>query len=415
MFLSDLALDDFRSYHHLVMSLEPGVTAFVGRNGQGKTNIVEAIAFLATFASHRVGTDAALVRQGTGGAMVRAKVHRGGRPDVLELEIVSGKANRARLNRGQVPRARDLMGIVQTVVFAPEDLELVRGEPAARRTFLDQLAAMRHPRLAGVRADLDKVVRQRGALLRRMQARHRRGQEVDESLLEPWDVQLADLSAQVTAARCAAAAALRPHVQEVYHRVSDGQGIPRLTLEASLLKAEGHEGFDPRVLGADDETGALARAEVEGLEAELMDVDAARERLLAALSAHRGREIQRGVNLVGAHRDELTLMLGTLPVKGYASHGETWSYALALRLASLQLLREENRDEGIGDPILVLDDVFAELDTHRRERLAALVADVEQVFLTAAVAQDVPASLAGARFDVADGHVTRVDEEASDG
>lgn len=413
MHLSDLALDDFRSYRHLVLALEPGVTTFVGRNGQGKTNIVEAVNFLATFASHRVGADTALVRQGTGGAMVRAKVHAGGRPDVVEIEIVAGKANRARLNRGQVPRARDLLGVVRTVMFAPEDLELVRGDPSVRRRFLDELATMLHPRLAGVRADLDRVVRQRGALLRQMQARHRRGQDIDDSALEPWDLQLADLSAQVTAARAGVVAALRPHLSQAYHTVARGQGEPHVALAARLLRAEGVADPDPAALGADGEAGEEARRAIAAHEAALADTDASRERLLAALSAAHGREIARGVNLVGAHRDEFTLGLGTLPVKGYASHGETWSYALALRIASLEMLRDQ--DEGLGDPILILDDVFAELDEHRRERLATLVADVEQVFVTAAVPDDVPTSIGGARFRVEDGAVTRLEDPADSG
>lgn len=357
MHISDLALDDFRSYRHLHVVFGPGATVFVGRNGQGKTNIVEAINFLATFSSHRVGVDRALVRQGTGGAMVRAKVHGGGRPDIVELEIVAGKANRARLNRGQVPRARDLMGIVRTVMFAPEDLSLVRGDPSERRRFLDELATMRYPRMAGVRADLDKVVRQRGALLKQMQARQKRGQDVDVTVLEPWDVQLADLSAQVTAARAEIVQALRPHLSDAYHAVALGQGEPHVALAARLLRAEGVAEPDPAVLGADSAEGEAARGQVAAQEAALMDVGGARERMLAALSAAHKREIQRGVNLVGAHRDELLLNLGTLPVKGYASHGETWSYALGLRLASLEMLRAH--DDGVGDPILILDDVFA--------------------------------------------------------
>lgn len=409
MYVSDLALDDFRSYPHLVLQLEPGVTTFVGRNGQGKTNIVEALAYLATFSSHRVGADTALVRQGTPGAMVRAKVVRGGRPDVVEVEIVAGKANRARVNRAPVARAREAMGYVQTVMFAPEDLELVRGDPSVRRRFLDELATMLSPRLAAVRADLDKVLRQRGALLKNLQGRRRRGEAVDDAVLEPWDLQLAEYSAEVTAARCRVMQGLRPHLTEHYRIVSDDQGTPRLDLRAGLLAAEGHPAPDAAVLGDAGAAGEAARAEAEAAEDALRDVPGARERLLTALADAHPREIERGVNLVGAHRDDLVLTLGTLPAKGFASHGETWSYAVALRLASLHLLRAENRDDGIGDPILVLDDVFAELDERRRARLTGLVRDVEQVLITAAVGADVPAELAGTRFEVEGAQVTRVE------
>ena len=408
MYVSDLALDDFRSYPHLVLQFGPGVTTFVGRNGQGKTNIVEALAYLATFSSHRVGADSALVRQGTPGAMVRAKVIRGGRPDVVEVEIVAGKANRARVNRAPVSRARDAMGYVQTVLFAPEDLELVRGDPAARRRFLDELATMLSPRLAAVRADLDRVLRQRGALLKQFQARRRRGDSLDVAALEPWDLQLSEFSAEVTAARACVVAGLRPHLTENYRIVSDDQGAPRLDLRAGLLAAEGHPAPDAALL-ADVEGGVEARAAAAAAEDGLRDVPAARTRLLEAIRAAHEREIERGLNLVGAHRDDLVLSLGTLPAKGFASHGETWSFALALRLASLHLLREENQGDGLGDPVLVLDDVFAELDERRRARLTELVRDVEQVFITAAVGADVPAELADARFTVDDGQVTRAE------
>ena len=387
MYVANLSLHDFRSYEELVLALDPGVTAFVGDNGQGKTNIVEAIAYLGTFASHRVASDTALVRHGTGGAVIRAKAVRGGRESLVELEIVAGRANRARLNRAPVSRTRDVLGIVRSVVFAPEDLELVKGDPQARRRFLDELLVLLTPRLAGVRSEYDKILRQRGALLKSAGAARRRGGAPAElSTLDVWDGHLAAAGAELTAARVQLLQLLRPHVQQDYEEVSSGQGQAVLSYRCALLGLNG-----------DGEADAEQ-------EAALQDVPALTERLVTAMAQVRDKELDRGVSLIGPHRDDLVLTLGGLPAKGYASHGESWSFALALRLASYQVLREAGDD---GDPILILDDVFAELDVRRRERLAAMVGKAQQVLLTAAVADDVPAGLDGARFAVAGGEVTR--------
>ena len=385
MFVSNLSLHDFRSYTELVLALDPGVTAFVGHNGQGKTNIVEAVAYLGTFSSHRVASDAALVRHGTGGAVVRAKANRGGRETLVELEIVAGKANRARLNRAPVSRTRDVLGIVRSVVFAPEDLELVKGDPQARRRFLDDLLVLLTPRLAGVRSEYDKILRQRGALLKTAGAARRRGTSPDLSTLDVWDRHLAAAGAEITAARIDLLHSLRPRTAQAYEQVSSGQG-------------EAHLGYRSALLGLDGE-GEATPDEEEAL----TDVVALEERLVEAMARVRGKEIDRGVSLVGPHRDDLVLTLGGLPAKGYASHGESWSYALALRLASFEVLS----DDDDGGPVLILDDVFAELDVRRRERLATMVGGAEQVLITAAVAEDVPESLRGARFTVAGGEVTR--------
>ncbi|QDB77967.1 DNA replication/repair protein RecF [Georgenia wutianyii] len=386
MYVSNLSLHDFRSYEELVLALDPGVTAFVGNNGQGKTNIVEAVAYLGTFSSHRVASDAALVRQGAGGAVIRAKAVRGGRETLVELEIVAGRANRARLNRSPVSRTRDVLGIVRSVVFAPEDLELVKGDPSARRRFLDDLLVLLTPRLAGVRSEYDKILRQRGALLKSAGAARRRGGSgPDLSTLDVWDGHLAAAGAQIVAARVELLRRLRPLTAQAYEEVSAGQSEARLGYRSALLAVDGE---------------GEATAEEEDA---LTDVPALTERLVAAMGALRSKEIDRGVSLVGPHRDDLVLTLGGLPAKGYASHGESWSYALALRLASFEVLKEDDD----GGPILILDDVFAELDVRRRERLAAMVAGAEQVLLTAAVPEDVPEALAGARFTVAGGQVTR--------
>jgi len=386
MYVSHLTLHDFRSYASAEVALEPGVTAFIGRNGQGKTNLVEAIDYLSRLASHRVASDAPLVRAGAQSAVVRAAVVRDGRTAVLEVELNPGRSNRARINRSPLPRARELVGLVRTVVFSPEDLTLVKGDPGDRRRFLDDLLVLRTPRLAGVRADYDRVLRQRNSLLKTAGAA-RRGSSSQESALSTlgvWDAHLARTGGELLAERLALVDALRPYVGKAYETVARGATRDDADVEY-------RPSFD---LGAHTRREDLTEA------------------LLAEVERRRGDELDRGVSLVGPHRDELLLTLGhgpapadepgRLPVKGYASHGESWSFALALRLASYDLLRADG-----DDPILILDDVFAELDSERRAQLADLVAGAEQVLVTAAVAADVPAALAGVRYAVGDGEVVR--------
>jgi len=388
--VSHLVLHDFRSYAAADVPLEPGATAFIGRNGQGKTNLVEAIDYLSRLSSHRVATDAPLVRAGADHAVIRASVVKDGRTAMLEVELNPGRSNRARINRSPLPRARELVGLVRTVVFSPEDLTLVKGDPSDRRRFLDDLLVLRTPRLAGVRADYDRVLRQRNSLLKTMGAarrggRGRDGQESAIATLAVWDDHLARTGAELLAERVALVDQLRPYVGKAYETVARGasRDDAEITYRPSF---ELPPGADRAALG---------------------------EALLAELERRRGDELDRGLSLVGPHRDELQLTLGhapgdgaggeaRLPVKGYASHGESWSFALALRLASYDLLRSDG-----DDPILILDDVFAELDTERRAQLADLVAGAEQVLVTAAVAADVPEALAGVRYAVANGEVTR--------
>jgi DNA replication and repair protein RecF len=378
--IAHLSLHDFRSYPEVEVALGPGVTAFVGRNGQGKTNLVEAVDYIARLASHRVAGDAPLVRFGTDSAVVRAAVVRDGREAVLEVQINPGRSNRARVNKSPLPRARDLLGLVRTVLFSPEDLALVKGDPSERRRFLDDLLVLRTPRFSGVRADYDRVLKQRNSLLKTAGLARRQGSARAESALATlgvWDSHLARSGAELLAARLTLVDELRPYVAAAYEAVAQGASRSDATMsyKPSLQLSTGPEdsAYDREVLAA---------------------------ALLAEVERRRDEEIDRGVSLVGPHRDDLTLMLGPLPVKGYASHGESWSMALALRLASYDLLRA-----GGDDPILILDDVFAELDTDRRERLAELVAGAEQVLVTAAVPDDVPPALAGARLDVVDGKV----------
>ena len=374
MHLAHLSLTDFRSYASAELPLDAGVTAFVGPNGQGKTNLVEAVGYLATLDSHRVASDAPLVRAGAERAVVRGSVVRDSRSMLIELEINPGKANRARVNKSPVPRPREVLGILRTVLFAPEDLALVKGDPSERRRFLDDLLVARTPRLAAVRSDYDRVLKQRNALLKTAGLARRSGGP-DLRTLDVWDAHLSRAGAELLAARVELVEAIRPLVDKAYAAVAHGSTSTSVEYVASL-----------------------------GAEVALQpDRDVLAAALQAALAGVRSEELERGITLVGPHRDELLLKINDLPARGYASHGESWSLALALRLGSYDLLCADG-----GEPVLILDDVFAELDVDRRDRLASLVAPAEQVLITAAVAADVPEALAGARVDVMGGEVRRV-------
>ncbi|MGM0385157.1 MAG: DNA replication/repair protein RecF [Actinomycetota bacterium] len=389
MYVSDLALSDFRNYHEAVVALHDGVVTLVGANGQGKTNLVEAIAYLSTFSSHRVSADAALVRSGASGAVVRARVVAGGRSTLVELEIIAGRANRARVNRAPA-RTRDVLGVVRTVVFAPEDLALVKGDPSDRRRYLDDLVVTRTPRLAAVRSEYDRIVRQRSALLKSTGG-GRRGSDTLLSTLDVWDGHLAEAGAQLIAARAELVAELTPHVAASYRIVSDGAGEATMGIRSSLARAEAAGGPEGDDGGSRETDGVDPDRDILGLTS----------RMIAAMQDLRRQEMDRGVCLVGPHRDDLVLSIGDLPAKGYASHGESWSLALALRMGAFDLLAAEE-PEG-ETPILILDDVFAELDTRRRGRLADMVHRAQQVFVTAAVAEDIPEELTGQRLRVSGG------------
>ncbi|HEX5427259.1 MAG TPA: DNA replication/repair protein RecF [Pedococcus sp.] len=399
MYVRHLSVVDFRSYAAAELPLEPGTTTLVGLNGQGKTNLVEAIGYLATLSSHRVATDQPLVRFGAEQAVIRGAVVRAGRETMLELEINPGRANRARLGRAPVQRPREVLGTLRTVLFAPEDLALVKGDPGERRRFLDDLLVARQPRWAGVRGDYDKVLKQRNALLKSAQPLLRKGsrrraprpgeEPVDEArasalhTLDIWNEHLATVGSQLLYARLRLLRDLGPYLAKAYDEVSAAQSDARVAYRSSVREVA---------------AGAIAAGEVP-------ELDDLRAELLATLEEVRDREVERGVSLVGPHRDDLVLSLGDLPAKGYASHGESWSFALGLKLAAYQLLRHDLGE----DPVLILDDVFAELDAGRRERLAAMVADCEQVLITAAVDADVPTSLMGTTYAVTLGEVGRRD------
>ena len=373
MIVEQLGLKDFRNYAEVDVSLSSGANVFVGRNGQGKTNLVEAVAYLATLGSHRVSSDAPMVRDGTDAAIVRARLAHGDRGVLLELQLNRQGSNRARVNGVNV-RVAELPRYAQVVLFAPEDLQIVRGDPSARRRFADQLIVQRSPRMAAVVADYDRVLRQRTALLKSARARGVRGDAL--GTLDVWDDKLVTLGTELIEARLALASDLSEPVSQAYAAIAGADHEPRLEWALSV------GGGDP------EEGDAAAAASTAPLA----------EQFRAALATRRAAELERGLTLVGPHRDDLVLRVRGLPVKGYASHGESWSVALALRLASAEVLRAESR---LGDPVLILDDVFAELDAGRRARLAELVGGYEQVIVTSAVEEDVPDGLRA--------HVVRVE------
>ncbi|ELT45320.1 DNA replication/repair protein RecF [Arthrobacter nitrophenolicus] len=397
MYLEHLSLTDFRSYAQVDLALEPGVTVLVGYNGIGKTNLMEAIGYLATLSSHRVSSDAPLLRFGTDRALVRARLVRGDQTTILELEINAGRANRGRINRSNPVRARDLLGICQTVLFAPEDLALVKGDPANRRRFLDELLASLIPHHAATRSDYDRVLKQRNALLK--SARSGKFTSGHEATLDVWDQHMARAGAELLHARLELVERLRPHLARAYAELTDASKPADATYRSTLQNQMDDDGAPlagaPRGVPGDAVgTEDLRRLSVEQLT----------ERYVLAFAESRKKELERGISLVGPHRDELELVLGQAPAKGYASHGETWSMCLSLRLASYYVMLDDARTGGSA-PILILDDVFAELDVQRRRKLAAIVSGAEQVLVTAAVDADIPEELSGRRVKVIPGGI----------
>lgn len=388
MLVKHLALANFRNYSTADVAFSPGVNLLVGPNGQGKTNLVEAIRFMSTLSSHRVAGYLPLIRNAqpeVDQAIIRVLANHDGRDALLELELNRSSPNRARINKATAPRVRDVLGYVNTVTFAPEDLDIVKKDPSNRRAFIDELLVQVSPRFAGVFSDYDRVLKQRNTLLRTARQTGAKGTSL--STLDAWDESLIKFGSEIVAARIALVERMRPLLTEAYQAIAIANNEPQILMKSSLLG---------EAVAEDDDTDSLEHIENSN-ESEVEQL------FRSKLAQIRSRELDRGITMVGPHRDDLVLMLSDLPAKGYASHGESWSFALALRLASINLLRAETRS---GDPVLILDDVFAELDAGRRARLAELVANNEQVLITAAVGEDVPDELRAKVFNVFAGEVS---------
>ena len=366
MRVKKLALTNFRSYKSLELELDPGPTTFIGNNGSGKTNIVESLIYLAYLSSHRVSQNLPLLHLGTDQAIIRAEIERDDRTLQVDLEINASKANRARLNQNPTKSQREILGALQVIYFSPEDLDLVRGEPTHRRDFLDKLLIMRSPRLAGVISDYDRVVKQRNTLLKTRSP---------ENALAPWTEQIINLGAQLSAERIALVEELNPYVAANYANLNKVK-------PASISYKSATDGLTTNT-----------EKNIQTLTARQLEV--ARQ------------ETERGASLIGPHRDDLHLQLGDFPAKGYASHGESWSMAISLRIGSFNLLKSEG-----AEPILILDDIFAELDTTRRAQLTSVTKMAEQTIITAAVESDLPPELLSIKYYVSPGVVSK--ERATD-
>jgi DNA replication and repair protein RecF len=387
MFVKRVRLTNFRNYKNAEVELSPGVNLLHGSNGQGKTNLVEAVNFFASLSSHRVAGITPLIKQGEQTAIISLELAHEEKELLLEFELNADAPNRARLNKSPVAKSKDILGYLNSVIFAPEDLDIVKRDPANRRAFLDQLIVQFTPRMLGVYSDYERVLKQRNTLLKSARATGTKGDAL--STLSAWDESLVKTGSEIISARVMITEKLSPGLISNYQAIAKSNNEPRMFIKSSILGStllDSDESDDAEYLETPDreQIAQLFREKLERL---------------------RAKELERGVTLVGPHRDDLVLILGSLPAKGYASHGESWSYALALRLASLEILKAESR---LGDPILILDDVFAELDSDRRAKLAELVQGNEQVIITAAVVEDVPETLRAKRFSVVAGEITNV-------
>jgi DNA replication and repair protein RecF len=385
MFVKRVRLTNFRNYRNAEVELSPGVNLLHGSNGQGKTNLVEAVNFFASLSSHRVAGTTPLIKQGEQTAIISIELAHEDRELLLEFELNADSPNRARLNKSPVAKSKDILGYVNSVIFAPEDLDIVKRDPTNRRAFIDQLIVQFTPRMLGVYSDYERVLKQRNTLLKSARATGTKGDAL--STLSAWDESLVKLGSEIISARVIIAEKLSPGLITNYQAIAKSNNEPRMFIKSSIL---GTTAVDPDESDDAEYLETPDREQIEQLFREKL------ERL-------RPKELERGITLVGPHRDDLVLILGSLPAKGYASHGESWSYALALRLSSLEILKAESR---LGDPILILDDVFAELDADRRAKLAQLVQGNEQVIITAAVIKDVPETLVAKRFSVVSGEIT---------
>jgi DNA replication and repair protein RecF len=385
MHVKHLTLSNFRNYSTVELPLAQGINLLVGKNGQGKTNLAEAIFYSATLSSHRVSGYLPLIKQGETKSIIRLLARFEDRENLLELELNTEGSNRARINKSETPRIRDVLGYVNAVIFSPEDLDIVKRDPSDRRAFIDELIVQLTPRMAGVYSDYERVLKQRNTLLK--SARNMSASASGLSTLDSWDQSLVRIGSEIISARFEITARLAPYLEAAYAAIADEKNDPSIRIKSSLSTNDFESTDSESFLNTGD------RQEIEKL-------------FQDRLAEVRSKEMERGITLVGPHRDDLLLLLGTLPAKGYISHGESWSYALALKLASADLIRKDAR---AGDPVLILDDVFAELDSTRRSRLASLVSHNEQVIITAAVAEDVPSELSATRFNVRDGSLVAND------
>lgn len=390
MQLRHLTLADFRNHSATEVEFNPGVNLFSGDNGQGKTNLVEAVHYLATLSSHRTAGYLPLIKWDSESAIVKCKVAHAGREVLLDLELSKTAKNRVAINKSPSSRVRDILGYVQVVTFAPEDLDIVKKDPTNRRKFIDDLLIQLTPRYSGVISDYERVLKQRNALLKSARSNSVKGSAL--STLDAWDAQLVSLGTQLICARGALMNRLNPLVAESYQEIAVTRNQPLIRMRSSLL------GQTPGAFADEDEN-----EDFEYLDD--FSPESVESLFTKRLEQLRPKELERGLTLCGPQRDDLTLLLNQMPAKNYASHGEGWSYALALRLASRELLRQ---DGNFGDPVLILDDVFAELDSKRRQKLADLVSDNEQVLITAAVPEDVPEQLKAKMFHVEHGVVTNL-------
>jgi DNA replication and repair protein RecF len=385
VYVKRVRLTNFRNYKTADLGLYPGVNLLHGSNGQGKTNLVEAINFFGSLSSHRVAGLTPLLKQGEETAIISLELAHDERELLLEFELNSDSSNRARLNKSPVAKPKDILGYLNSVIFAPEDLDIVKRDPTNRRAFIDQLIIQFTPRMLGVYSDYERVLKQRNTLLKSARATGTKGSAL--STLSAWDESLVSLGSEIIAARVSIAQKLEPGLITNYQAIAKSNNEPKMFIKSSIIG-----------------TAAIDSEESDSAEyLAITDREQIAELFRETLERTRPKELERGITLVGPHRDDLVLILGSLPAKGYASHGESWSYALALRLASLEILKAESR---LGDPILILDDVFAELDADRRVKLAELVLGNEQVIITAAVIEDVPEALSAKRFSVVAGEIT---------
>jgi DNA replication and repair protein RecF len=385
MFAKRVKLTNFRNYETADIEFSSGVNLIYGANGQGKTNLVEALNFFAGLDSHRVAGYSPLIKQGKSTAIISLELSHEARDLLLEYEINTDSSNRARLNKSEVTKPKDILGYLNSVIFAPEDLDIVKRDPSNRRAFLDQLIVQFNPRMHGVYADYDRVLKQRNTLLKSARATGTKGDSL--STLDAWDQALVKNGTEIIAARVAITEKLSPSLVANYQNIAKSNNEPSMFIRSSVVESSK---LDQDDLETQDSLETTNKEEISDL-------------FQQKLSLVRPKELERGITLVGPHRDDLQLNLGSLPAKGYASHGESWSYALSLKLASLEILKSESK---LGDPILILDDVFAELDKDRREKLSDLVQQNEQVLITAAVIEDVPQNLLAKKFQVESGRVS---------